>query len=186
MSSPSLAFDLPRDPDVYAENLLKFSQASLAWCEAESEKAAGMVMETLEFLVEDAKRIAAISDEAVKALAAFRENLNDIRSNKSGSIARELAARLNELKSSHLEVAELVDPIIKTLQYQDRVTQNMANLLRMVKVWQEKRNDPNTNIDTLGQELVKMTTMTEERKIIKKFFPNVDVNLKDNSNSFLF
>jgi hypothetical protein len=86
---------------------------------------------------------------------------------------------LKDMSAGDVEVGGLIQPILESLQFQDRITQNMNNMKRMIGYWMEARAKVESGemitMETFGQELLKMTVMTSERTTVCKFIDGLTV-----------
>ncbi len=167
--------------------MVRFSEGSMQWCGTESEKAVTSVIQIMDLLMKDARRISSMSEDTLGAVREFRKTIlqlqNKIEDNQLGqelSATQILIQELSRLTHEHEEVNELVQPIIQVLQFQDRITQNMENMRRMLHVWQETRKSVEVSgqfdkeeRDAFGQALYRCTTMEEERQPLRQRFDNL-------------
>ncbi|MCB9229535.1 MAG: hypothetical protein H6618_07985 [Deltaproteobacteria bacterium] len=163
-------------------DLANFSQESMKWCSQESEKAAETISGIINILMDDADRVSAMSRETLDALQSMKDIVNALGNREDRDSANELALALKDSSSQDDEVKKLIYPILETLQFQDRISQNMGNMTKMVNIWIETRKKVSETgsfseeeIKKFGQELLKCTTMNEEREIICQQIPGVEV-----------
>lgn len=160
---------------LFLNDMLEFSRLSMDWCAQESEAAAIRIGGILEMLLNDAKRISSMSEEA---LVAVNEMKNQIQKLLSEGKTSDLITNLKKICSHHIEVNAFIEPIIRTLQFQDRVTQNMQNEIRIMNEWFLMRNKVNDGLSEeefteFGKKLLKLTTMIEERDVIREVIPGL-------------
>ena len=157
----------------FVNDVIEFSCQSMDWCAKESEKAAESVSDVLSVLMKDSERISKMSEETIKVLEQFKTQVSELA--EAGKTSN-LINGLKSLCKDNVEVGEMVYPIIETLQFQDQVTQNMANAVLMLKDWSVMRQDvvksgvfDDAKRVEFGEKLLKSTTMAQEREIIRTF-----------------
>ena len=169
------------------EGMVRFSEGSMQWCGKESEKAVSSVIQVMDLLMSDARRISSMSEDTLGAVRDFRktilqlqDKIDDEQLDQEFSTTQRLIQELSRLTHEHEEVNELVQPIVQALQFQDRITQNMENMRRMLHVWQETRKSVEESGQfnqeaqaTFGQALYRCTTMEEERQPLRQRFDNL-------------
>ncbi|MEI8027610.1 MAG: hypothetical protein WCI18_14785 [Pseudomonadota bacterium] len=166
------------------EKLLKelhdFTQDSVSWCSQESERSTLAISSILDVIVGDAARVSQISNETIQAVEKFKTLVNSLESkNRNVDLANKLVLALKDMAAGDLEVGGLIQPILESLQFQDRITQNMNNMKRMIEHWMEARAKVESGemipMETFGKALLKMTAMDSERKIICKYIDGLDL-----------
>lgn len=144
-------------------NFIEFSTESMNWCKAESEDAITNIMDIVNHLADDASRVSSVSAEALDALRSLGESIADLQEkDKVG----DLSSILTEFKDKHDHIGDIINPIVQSLQFQDRVTQNLDNIKRMLDYWWSVRGSE-LSLQEFGEELLKKTTMQEERDLIR-------------------
>lgn len=161
----------------FIDDMMAFTSASIQWCSEESEKAAKSVGDTIHFLMNDAKRISSMSEEALSVLKDFRAK---VTAPKTSMKATDLIAALNQLAAEESDVLNLANPVIEALQFQDRVTQQMENMVSMIAAWASQRSAvaqgpvlSEADRIAFGEVLLKCTTMQGERDIIRSVIPEL-------------
>ncbi len=172
------------DKDQLISGMVRFSNGSMEWCGHESERAVSSVLEIMDMLMNDAKRIASLSEDTLGAVREFRKKIMRLKEKmETDTLESELSAtqilirELSRLTHEHEEINELVQPVVEVLQFQDRITQNMQNLQNMLKVWQETRKAVEESgrfgedeRNAFGRRLFDSTTMEEEREPLRQLF----------------
>lgn len=167
----------------FVDDMIEFSTKSMEWCSSESERAARSVGETVNFLMSDAKRISIMSKEAVALLAEFRTKTADkVTPGKTTDLIRDLKAMCDEEQEIH----KFADPVIEALQFQDRISQMMDNMVRMIATWALTRTSLASGEDLLsddvrtefGKQLLECTTMPSERNIVRDAIPGLPAEEK--------
>lgn len=170
-----------------AHKYYEFTKESFDWCKRESETATSRVSEILDILVEDADRISQMSEDTLGALSTMREIIHSLTSgSRDTKKANNLSLALNELSGENLEVRQMLQPILEALQFQDRITQNMDNLSQMVELYLREREKiqtegplPSSELSRFAGELLKVTTMAQERDVIRQHIDGLE---KENDN----
>ena len=152
------------------EKFIAFCKASLEWCGRESEKSTNMIMDVLSNLSTEVGRIGAMSEESRAAL----ENLkSELKSGKTQAEQRpksrlySLSKSIAQINDQFSELGDAVNPIIRALQQQDRISQNMQNIERMMSKWFEVKDQKLSPVE-FGNLLMDCTTMDSERDILHK------------------
>ena len=176
MSNNVTRLDIRSQP--FVRDFVEFCHVSMEHCVRQAEVSASEIMRVMTFLLEDSKRIAKMSKQTVEAVRRLKDTL-DPKMNKGaggGMPAAKLIAALREFARQYQDVQELLSPIIQALQFQDRIRQNSENLLKMLDVWLEERETVrragsygDAERKVFGEALLKMTTMKEERDIVRTF-----------------
>lgn len=156
--------------------LVAFSEQSMKWCSKEAEVSAEATGNVLSMLLTDATRVSKMSAETLAALDTLKAQLQIASKLVPDERTRSIVGTLKSLSAQHLEIGEFATPIIETLQFQDRIRQNMENLAKMIKIWmldREMELEPgNLSADAakaFGERLLKATTMQSERDVVRKF-----------------
>lgn len=177
------------------EKMLKelhdFTQDSVTWCSKESERATLAISSVLDVIVTDAARVSQISTETMQAVEKFKSLVNSLDGkNRNVEFANKLVVALNDMSAGDVEVAGLIQPILESLQFQDRITQNMNNMKRMIGYWVEARakveSGEMVSMETFGQDLLKMTVMTSERATVCKYIEGLQLSESAAESEVLF
>jgi hypothetical protein len=163
----------------FTDDLLRFTDKSLDWCCQESDRAARNVADAVQILSEEANRIANMSTESTLIVKTLKNKIDEVVRNESSVfIISDLIDILEEIAKGHSEIEGIINPIVEALQFQDRLTQNFRNHVKMIATWMEFReNVKNMNkldeadLIEFGTRLSKCTTMAEERAVLKKHIP---------------
>ncbi len=162
------------------DRLRDFTQASFSWCSKESEASTGKVTDAIDMILEKAARVSQISEESREAMQGVQKAINlhlGEHSNKESLSI--LIKSLNEIAHEHNEMHNLIEPIIHSLEFQDRLRQNLENIWKMLPFWIEFRKHipdeiTEDELRNFGRELMKFTTMISERDVIRKFIPGLE------------
>lgn len=159
--------------------MIGYTDACLTSCAQLSEKTVTDLGTVLDSVMSESQRITKMSEGSLKALEQMRGEIKKIydgQFNTSGVI--KLSQLFRQLNSEHNEVEEVVMPIIQSLQFQDRIRQQMENLVKMLKVWHEQRSKVGMTLTdeervSFGQKLMALTTTDEERVAIRAQIPTI-------------
>jgi hypothetical protein len=182
-------------PSISKEKLLNelndFTQDSISWCSQESEKATLAISSILDVIVSDAARVSKISHETIQAVEKFKSLVNTLDGkNRNVDLANKLVSALKDMAAEDVEVGSLIQPILEALQFQDRITQNMNNMKRMIEYWMEARAKVEAGdmltMKEFGQNLLKMTAMDSERKLICEYIEGLDMAKSATESEVLF
>lgn len=153
------------------DKFITFCKASLDWCGQESEKSTNMIMDVLGNLSSEVGRIGAMSEESRAALENLKSELKsgEDKEAEAGGENRlySLSKSIAQINDQFSELGDAVNPIIRALQQQDRISQNMQNIERMMNKWFEVK-DQNLSMIEFGNLLMDCTTMDSERDILHK------------------
>jgi hypothetical protein len=148
-------------------DLLTFCDESMKWCAKESEASATRIGDVFQTLMNEAKRVFKMSEHTLETLQSYKEQLSQM--GEDGAMkSNELIRGLKKLAKQNSEIDDIASPIIESLQFQDRIRQNMENVVKILKHWTEHRHDANVDMVAFGNELLTKTTMPEERDIIRR------------------
>ena len=174
------------------EDLINFSAKSLDWCAMESEQASSQVNDILNLLLDDAQRVAAMSKETLDAIESMQEIITQLQPTGDREMANKLAKALVEASNEDSEIRNFISPIMESLQFQDRISQNMGNVISMLRFWLSTRDKiastaefSETDLVEFGNQLLGLTTMNDERTIIRKYIDNLDPE-NETKNDVLF
>ncbi|MFW7379188.1 MAG: hypothetical protein ACOH5I_10305 [Oligoflexus sp.] len=160
---------------VFQERLQKFTRQSLDWCSAESEASIARVTDAIEMLLQNTARVSELSEKSLKAIENLQTTLKkSFFSNKVIDL-NQVIASLEHLAREHAEIQEIIQPIIRSLQFQDRLQQNLENMQKILAKWLEQRQQfqkqttmTAEQLQSFGQSLMSETTMKSERDVIRK------------------
>jgi hypothetical protein len=177
----------------YIEKLIEYTEKCLAATCKESEASVEIVGKLLDTLTQDIARISAMSSDTVQALSDVRGMIKESNAGRKviGAVSvRSLVLALKQINKEHKDIQDVIGPLIMTLQFQDRVRQQMENMSKMLRIWLAYRqeNNPQTEEDlsVFGTLLGAPTTTEEERDILKKIFPGITFAATVQSNDDFF
>jgi len=163
---------------------IRFHNGMFLYVNTLAETMVDRICSQLEDLLRDASRLSSFSKESLG-------NINKIRDIISKSDSKQLFEldQLNEMTKNIGKVAthnkdfrNWALPLVASLQFQDRIYQAISNLGKIFQFFQETLFfkdhqqilsvfDPKEkNFKSFGEEILKYTTLPEERKIIHKIF----------------
>ena len=153
----------------------EFSEKSMRWCAKQSEDSVEATTTILNILLQDASRVSKMSTDTLQAMDTFKKAISGTAKMEPDEKTKKIIGALKALSSQHLEISDFASPIIETLQFQDRIRQNMENLAKMTKAWMLQREmevgDNASSADVLknfGEVLIKCSTMKSERDVVRK------------------
>ena len=171
---------------------IDFTKESLDWCDQESSKSVSAIMDVMDQLVKESSRISAMSEQTLEAIKKIKTDVLADDSCPEAQKVKKLAKELYQFSQQHQEIKDMVSPIIQCLQFQDRLSQNLKNLVAITDLWWQNRQTEawmkgsDENLVALGEQLLKLTTMAEERKIIQKHIPMLPEQEEEEANAFFF
>ena len=159
------------------QKIQEFTKVSLDWCTKEAESGTERVTDAIATLLKDIKRVSAMSSESLKALNSLQTVLSSVDKENY----QELHKSLSSLSREHGEIDSYIQPIMESLQFQDRFRQNLENIVRMIEVWQDFRARPDLAsrasedaLKAFGEALIAKTTMKRERDVIREHIPGLE------------
>jgi hypothetical protein len=172
------------------DKFVVYSAECMKDCARESEKSVVVVGQIIDLIMTDVARISAMSEETLKILREIKSfvsdkadsenSFEDIETDKTSAVSR-LTSFLGCLSSQNAEIQTIIMPIVESLQFQDRVRQQMENITKMFPVWKGLRSQIDSGdlagiekdqlLISFGQDLCKVTTTNEERDCIRKSIP---------------
>lgn len=160
--------------ETFLSDYFNFCNASMLWCSEESEKEVTAIYEVLNSLIHDTRRRSALSKETISIIDDLQKSIKDTRQKNRHENIRSLLQELSK------ELKDLTDPIIKALQFQDRLRQNLENIGKILALWAEEKQGcselQHLNTDeqlVFIKKILSKVTTPEERSAIKKRFPAV-------------
>lgn len=166
--------------DQLIERLRVFTQRTLEWCAKESEDSTAQVTGAIDVLLNNTARVSQISNESLAAIEGMQKAISiHFEGDQGRESLHALISSLQLLAREHAEVQGVIKPIIQALQFQDRLRQNLENMVRMLPIWLEFRKQLPTDVSpeqlrNFGLDLMKVTTMIPERDIIRKHLPKLE------------
>lgn len=154
------------------DRFTKFTNKSLDWCVEESENATSQVSQAIDTLLQTTSRVSELSEDSLTAINDLKHKLQNHIAKKGSS--EDLISSLQDISSRYDEIQNVIHPIIETLQFQDRLRQNLENLSKMIPLWIESRQRYAQSISQedlleFGESLMACTTMKDERDCIRKY-----------------
>lgn len=177
----------------FINDLQSFTRESLNWCQEESEKSVSSINNTIAFLLKNSNRITEMSAETLKVLEEVADRASKLKPPQGQKISP-IVELLQDVQKTHNEAHRLLSPIIQALQFHDRICQKMNNFQKILDAWKINRaslsvaeaNDEAT-LFKFGKEIMKHTTMREERDIIRGIIPNLpNDELDEDQNAIMF
>ena len=162
----------------FISNFIEFSDGSMKWCCNESENASSSIMSILDHLLSDAERVSKMSQDTLDAVQTLKKIKLEKQGQSDDNMTKDLISGLVQLTQQHQDVAELIHPIIEALQFQDRITQNMQNMVKMLGVWWASRSSwenggDKEKMSEFAHALYEKTTMVEERDLLRGMWPSL-------------
>ncbi len=160
----------------FLRRIQQFASASLQWCNEQSAHAVSAIMDIITCVQERAESIENFSAETQETVDQLRKLTANTQFHEAGKeTTRFLINNLQNKLAVDDKINYLIKPIITAVQFQDRICQNMANMSGALEAWLTSRatiiqtspteEDP---ILTLGEQLMNIMTMPEERDIIRE------------------
>ncbi len=191
--------DLNNIPVTEPEFVLRFFdhyRQVLLDCVSYTESSTVEIGKALAVLLEDSDRIGAVSQESLDSIENLQEELlkdNDDQDlgSKQDKVNSALSA-FRKVLSKDKSLQDLVNPILVALQFQDQLQQHLNNLSGFVNILSEvlsKKDEEliaqvysleHDTFDPLGLALYKLTTMEEERDILRKYFDGIPTKVEIN------
>jgi len=147
----------------FLHNMAEFTEVSLDWCSDEALKATQTVFDLLQTLQ-------TMDGTLPKTDISQTTNIHDARLTCTD--------QLNNMAQANSDIQALVSPILQTLQFQDAISQQMAGLTKMLRVWIDVRTQLNEDGSTIsdidfGQQLLQHCISAEEIAPIREHIPDL-------------
>ena len=186
--------DKTEDYNKLLQDVTDFCYASLEWCVEESEDAISNAHDILKILLVEASRVSAVSKETLDAIESMREMIDSLSGKGDRGMANELAFAVKETASQDEEIEAFAKPVIMTLQFQDRISQNIGNFCKMLDLWVKHRKELaafenvelNDYLKNFGTILLKNTTMEKEREVVRTYIKGLKKEDKISTNVLFF
>lgn len=154
----------------FLQNMAAFTDESMCWCSEEAEKSILLVLESLEAMFKDSEYLPEIMEKVAKST----EQLHD-KSEVNAKPVLDVAQKLKSICVDDAELRSLLEPIVGTLQFQDRTRQQLECIIKMLHIWLVERETCKNGVALnqekvldFGQKLLDATVTAEERKVIRK------------------
>ena len=144
-------------------------------------------------LSEDASRIVDMSNKSAEIVKMVSHRIATLLSEKKAVPIANLMNILKEINQEHTDINNVIYPIIEALQFQDRLTQNLKNQVKMIRCWLNYREKVR-RLGTFGeqqqrefgQELAKCTTTPEERAVLSRNIDGLTLAETEHASSVFF
>jgi hypothetical protein len=165
-----------------------FVENSTKWCADASESETQIIYTTLDTILADTKRRSSISKQTLEVLTQVQDLLK-----QHGNDLEGMVEKIRRLTSDQKEVMLLTNPIIEALQFQDRLRQNLENLSKVCKIWDEQQGTLGKDriikgdaLKEFGERCLKAMTSPEEREIVRQFITGLPEEKKATDDLLLF
>ena len=174
-------FKLDLREQSFIKDFITFCHESMDHCVRQAEVAASEIIRVMQFLLDDSKRITKMSQQTLDAVRRLKDSIDpELNGDSPPPPAAQLIHTLREFAKQYRDIQDILNPVIEALQFQDRVRQNMGNLLKMMGVWLGEREQVrrlgvygDSQRKQFGERLLKTTTMKEERDIVRYYIPQL-------------
>jgi hypothetical protein len=190
----------------FASRFISFTEESLKACSVQAEKSVNMVAKILDEIVADSARVSKLSEDTIDALKAVKkflevqaaESVDAKTSQKKNSkeVLQQIMDALKVLREHNSDVSQFVTPMIESLQFQDRIRQQMDNLPKMIRVWMKARvqveNDCKSEQEFegfksgFGKDLLAVSISEQERNVLRKHIPGLPEAENMDKDDFFF
>jgi hypothetical protein len=187
--------DMTQQQDKVIERLAKYAGACHNRNNDVAAKSVNTVISSVTALTEQFNRLSDHSVETQEALDSLKEAITGgVSANVHNTLSKSfLSVLLNKVKSN-VDISAVVNPAIETLQFQDRIRQNIENLNKITEIWLHTHNEIAANKNSFseeernafGQKLIDAMVMTEEREVIQKYFPDIEGSESDDDEILFF
>ncbi len=175
-------------------DLMEYTVQCMNECVKESESGVRALSRMLNTLVLDAERISKISQDTVTALESARDVISQASTAEGGeAYLGDLIRTLTALTHGNADAGSVLAPIVRSLQFQDRVRQQMENAGNMFHVWMDFRKTLSGDQDVFagqllefGRRLLETTTTDEEKQVITEAIPGLPVPSTITGDGILF
>ena len=162
---------------------------SLYWNSQESARSVALIIETITLVRERVEQIFEPSQDNKDTVKQLR-HITTAMENGQGrkETLRLLSSTLSNRMDVDQKINELIEPIITSIQFHDRICQNMENLSHTLKTWLKKRIEViNSSVSIkdlqtdFGNTLISLMTMNEEREIVRRYISGLPEAQEDNT-----
>jgi hypothetical protein len=178
------------------DSFISYASQSMGQCVKEAENSVLVAGKILDIITTDVGRVSKMSDETIGILEGLKNSIESSTgissqkpdspvTNKNKRGVRDLILAMRGFSKNNTEIHGLLAPIVESLQFQDRVRQQMENVSKMFPTWIQMRSeieagaysdqDSETTAAEFGARLLKSTVTPEERETIQAFIPNVKI-----------
>jgi uncharacterized protein YdiU (UPF0061 family) len=196
----------PISNNEFATRFISFTEESLKACSVQAEKSVNMVAKILDEIVADSARVSKLSEDTINALKAVKkflevqavENVEAKLGQKKNSkeVLQQIMDALKVLGEHNSDVSQFVTPMIESLQFQDRIRQQMDNLPKMIRVWMKARVQVENECKSeqefdemksqFGKDLLAVSISEQERNVIRKHIPGLPEAENMDKDDFFF
>jgi len=169
----------------FEKRLISFTNLSIKWCSDESEASTSRVTDAIEMLLQNTARVSELSDKSLRAIQSLQKTLKASFMGKTVLDMNQVIQSLEQLSKEHDEIQEIIQPIIRSLQFQDRLRQNLENIQKMLSKWLQERRTFSQGqqrsadqVLAFGQSLLADTTMKSERDVIRRYITELPSELE--------
>ncbi len=158
-----------------------------------TQEATMHITEIIDVLMEDAQKISSATSDSLKDVHNINEEIHSIyaeagneqqivKDSNQKEKVQKLMKELGSVANRDSEIAMMMEPILTSLQLQDRIQQNLNNLSRNMTIWSmgllpenvgaedEIYNKEDGSFQPMGVQFFHACTMEEEREILRKYF----------------
>ena len=163
-------------------DLTEFTSSTLKWNERISSEAIDPILQIIVEVRETSISASNISDDSIEALEKIKQVVDTVSHSSKKAATKILLGSIQNRIDIDDTIDELVRTIMTSVQFQDRIRQNMENLSKSILSWRSLRSGTATENElseeskkTLGTKLIDNMTMSDERDIIRNHIPNLPI-----------
>ncbi len=177
----------------FINDFSSFTNEVFARCRKDSEESTKHINLTINELINDARRVASVSEETISAFDKIKLILDNIKQDGDRKTANEQAALLKKLAKEDKSLNEFAIPILETLQFQDRISQVMEHMQKIVEAWLVNREQfigkdhlDDQELQKFGNDVMGLCAMTDERDIVRKHISGLPEEEADDDITLFF
>ncbi len=178
----------------FLSRLVRFANAILQWNNEQSLRSVSMIMDAITAIKIRTQSEANLSAEDYNSLLLLQSTaVGRLHNNVEVKTSQLLLSTLKARPTTDYAVNNLVVSIVQSIQFQDRICQNMINLGHSLVTWLASRESLQwssscTDLDQLafGEKLLSLMTMNEEREIIRRHIVGLASVVVDDNEIELF
>jgi Glu-tRNA(Gln) amidotransferase subunit E-like FAD-binding protein len=188
------------------ERFISFTEESLKACSVQAENSVNVVAKILDDIVAESARVSKLSDDTIIALNNVKlllehdkfddDSRKTAQNNAHNDVLQQIVEALKILGKHNSEVSQFVTPMIESLQFQDRIRQQMENIPKMIRVWLNARRQIDSEFMShedysalqlkFGTELLAVSISEQERVVIRNRIAGLPETESVDGDNFFF
>lgn len=181
ISSFVLSLNKNDSKEDFLNRMQAYCASVLEWNSDDAAASVSLIFDIITAIEQEAEQAGDFSAETHQAFSSLKQIAKGLNNPAKRESTKIMVALLNNRMSMNDSIQDLIKPVMVSMQFQDRIRQNMENLAKMMLIWMATRKrimlskkplDDNTK-QQIGLDLIDGMTMESERSIIKKYIPQL-------------